>query len=305
MKLPKLSRKAKASPEALTAPKPAKTKRLKFRSAWGLFRDSFREFIADWKPYTKIIAIVAIPINVLPLLAGSDSDSGGDPLLAFLPFAAIVMNVALIWAIVRRGKTGKAPTVAQAYYDGSAVFVRYLLVSMALVFMLIPAAFGAALYAASLYAVDPSALFGPEQALIGFVALVLASPTAFLLVRYGLGLVATVNDDLRPVAALRRSRALTIGRFWPVAGRLLMLGLFLALASLPATAVTFGLSFIRLGEIAATFFEIAATFIALPLANLYIYNLYKALEATPAQASSPAASTTETDTSSEAAPASV
>jgi hypothetical protein len=64
--------------------------------------------------------------------------------------------------------------------------------------------------------------------LLGFVALVI--PGLYFTVRYALVDVVVVREDLGPVAALARSRELTEGRFWRIAGGVLLL------ASLPLGA---------------------------------------------------------------------
>jgi hypothetical protein len=250
----------------------------KIMSSWKLLRAAFRDYRSGFSRYFKIIALVAIPINLVALLPASPDGTSSDPLGAFTPFAAIIMNVALIWALIRRDQTGELPTVAQAYYDGSAALVRYLLVSSVLVIMLLPAAFGATFYGIGVLGVAAGTSSLAEQLLIGFVALLLAVPSGYLLVRNGLAPFAVVRENFRPLAALRLSRALTAGRFWPVAGRMVMMIIFIALVSLPATALTLLLSLIHWQTFAGFFFEVATTLIALPLANLYLYKLYRDLE---------------------------
>jgi hypothetical protein len=255
-------------------PKPGKLP--KIASPWRLFRTAWRDLRTDWLPYTKILAAVTIPANLLLLVNVLSTDAMTS---AYLSFATLIMNIALVWAIIHRRPNGRPATVAQAYYDGSVAIVRYTLVSTALVLMLIPAAFGVLLYAVGLITVTTiGAVYAAEQALIGFAALLLATPTFFLLVRYSLAVLATIQEGLRPVAALRRSFTLTRGRFWAVAGRLLALILILALASLPVTVITILLAMAQAGTLALVTFQVLTTFIALPLANLYLIGLYRELD---------------------------
>jgi hypothetical protein len=102
-------------------------------------------------------------------------------------------------------------------------------------------------------------------------------PSFFLLVRYGLAPFAVVQDGLRPVEALRLSRRYTTGRFWRVAARFGVLALYLLVVSLPISLVAFLLSLIHLSNISAVFFELATTLFVLPIANIYIFRLYRNL----------------------------
>lgn len=267
-----------------------KITRPKLLSPWRLVRDALREYRANLRRYLKIVAVVAVPINILGLLPSGDATGAADPFSAFTPFVAIIMNVALIWAIIRRADTGTVPTVAQAYYDGSAALVRYLLVSCAIVIMLLPAAFGATFFGIGVLGAAAAGSTLVEELLIGFVCLLLAAVSGYLVVRHAFASFAAIREGYRPVAALRLSRSLTKDRFWPIAGRMAAMVVFVALVSIPSTAITVGLSYIGLDPVAGVFFEIVTTLISLPLANLYLFGLYRELERTssPARAVDPA-----------------
>lgn len=267
------------SPSATgAAPGRPRVQTARLSSPWQLFRAAVRDFRADFWRYLRLIAIVAVPINIIGLIPAGDGTGAADPLAAFTPFAAIIMNVALIWAIVRRAETGTFPTLAQAYYDGSATLVRYLLVSAVVVIMLLPAAFAATFYGIGILGGAAAGATVPEEVLIGLVCLLLALPSFYLLVRHGLAPFATVREGYRPIAALRLSRSLTAGRFWPTAGRLVMMAVFIGVISLPITAVTVALLLVGYNGLAAVIFEIITTLIALPLTNLYLFHLYRELE---------------------------
>jgi hypothetical protein len=260
----------------------AKSKLPKIISPWGLFLASLAQFRAHWKPYVLILAVVAVPANILGIFSLGSSDA---LVQSYISFASIVMNVAFIWAITKQAKTGKVPKVSAAYYDGSVALVRYLLLSLALIVMLIPAAFGLSLFGIAQTASDYFNVTGPELALSALAAFVLAIPSLYLMVRYALAPFVLVQEGLRPVAALRRSRLLTMGRFWPVAGRLTALGLFIAIVSIPALLLLLGLSAFKLGNVPTVVFEIAATLTVLPIINIYMLRTYLALEkAQPAEA---------------------
>jgi len=249
----------------------------KLPKAYQLFRTSLKEFFHNWKPYIKIIAVVAVPTD----LVGLSSTLSKDPTTgSYITLAAIVMNVALIWGISQRYQTGKVPNVPHAYYDGPAALVRYILASVSLVVMLIPAALGGAIYVIGVLG-GIGASSASEQVLVALIAFVIGSPSLFLMVRYGLGPIVTVREGLRPLAALGYSRRLTLGRFWPVAGRLALLLVFLMLLSIPVTVIAIVLSILKQSNLAVVVFEIITTLTALPISNIYLYNLLNELAGSP------------------------
>jgi hypothetical protein len=265
-------------------PKGPKIKSPKPISAWKLIRAAWADYRADWKSYVKILAVVSIPADLIIAFSG-------DPLTnSIILFVFVAMNVALIWAVSQRLKGHAVPGVARSYYDGTAALVRFVLTSGGLVAMFIPAAFGASFYVLGRFAADSSGVAGPELTGLTILAIAMAVPSLYWLTRYALAPFVVVHDDIRPMAALRRSRRATLGRFWSVAGRFILLGVFLAVVSIPATLVaSVILSIFRQSQIASIVFNIASTLVALPLANIYLLRLYRNLhETAPAPAVAPA-----------------
>ena len=177
-------------------------------AAWKLFRAALGDFRRGWKRYGLILAVVAVPLDLLMLLPGVAADPNFQ---AYSQLAFIIMNVALVWAMVEHERTGHIPRPAAAYYSGSAAIVRFLLTTILLVLLLIPAALGTAFYVVGAAAVDAVGTLA-EQLLITFVCLLIALPSVLLLVRFGLAPIISVANGLRPIHALRYSRSLTLGR---------------------------------------------------------------------------------------------
>jgi hypothetical protein len=255
------------------SPKPPK-----IISSWGLFLASLAQYRAHWKPYVKIMAAVAIPTNLISIFNLGSADAIAQ---SYISFASIVMNVAFIWAITRQEKSGRVPKLSAAYYDGSVALVRFLLLSFAILVMLIPAAFGLSLYGIAQTTADYFNTSGPELLLAGLAALVLSLPSLYMMVRYALSAPALVLEGLRPVASLRRGRLVTIGRFWPVAGRLAALAIFTAIIFLPSLLILFLLSLLKLGNLPTAIFQITATLTVLPFINIYMLRLFIALDEAP------------------------
>lgn len=255
----------------------ARTKRpqpIRSLGPWRLIGAALREFRNGWKPYVAIIAAVIIPVDLIGLFSITSDTSIG----VYSSFATIIMNVALLWTMVQKGRTGVFPQVHKAYYDGSIVLVRFLVVCALVVGLLIPAVLGAALFAFGQMAFTAyDAPFG-EQAILALACSLFAIPSIWMLARFGLAPFVVVDTNLRPMAAMRYARRLTLGHFWRIFGHYVALALFLILLSIPIAAVTALLAFLKLTPLATLFFQLATTFTALPLANLYLLRLYRNLE---------------------------
>lgn len=253
--------------------KTARTRRPKLTSSWKLFRRSLGQYRAAWRRYVLVTGLVAGPVALLSMFIRSDDAMSG----AFISMALVVMNVALMWSIVHQFRHGFLPKLSDAYYDSSHLFLRFALVSFALVAMLIPLAFGLILLGISLMDTAVTPITSGEFGLLTLVTLVIGLPSFYLMVRYLLALVAVAAHDLRPVAALRTSNRATQGRFWATVARLLALVFYMLLISVPISVVTALLAFGQLTALGIMFFNLLTTVIALPIANLYLFNLYHAL----------------------------
>ncbi|HEX3081911.1 MAG TPA: hypothetical protein VHQ86_01520 [Candidatus Saccharimonadia bacterium] len=257
----------------MTAPRPKKSK---VPGPWSLMRESARELIHHWKRYSFIISIVAVPVSLLGLSAIISADNSVN----VYSFAAIVvMNVALVWAIVKGARTGVLPKARAAYYEGSAALVRFVIVSFLMFFvMMIPAALGAAIYTASLISTGATPSSSGEEAIILAFCIAISLFSVWLLVRFGLGLVITVDTDLRPISALRYARMLTLGRFWPMVWRYLGWIVMILLAAVIPTLMSVLLGFLKLTLVAEFLFPLLSSILILPLANIYLFKLYASLE---------------------------
>ena len=246
-----------------------------------LFGRTVKQFWQRKGLYLWIVAIVVVPFQAIGAVVHDDALTSAT-LNAFSTMAiAIFMNLALIYAImaVRAGQPVKAKL---AYYEASAGAVRFIVVCLLLSFMLIPAALGGFVYLVGSYA--PFGLSGSigELLLIGLVALMVTLPSAWLLVRFSLSVVAVAIDGSLPLVALRRSRELTLGRFWRVSGRLIVMLLSLLLivviAYIPSALLGFVVKDgIVLNAIYLAFFNL----LAIPFINLYQINLYQDLARVP------------------------
>jgi hypothetical protein len=262
-----------------TKPKRAKRPRPPIpASAWKLAKASLRELRAGWKRYLAIMAIVTVPLNILGLSTAFGSNAVVN---AYAYVAIIIMNVALLWAVIEHDRTGDIPGPGAAYYDGSAILVRFMVTTVLIVPMFIPALLGLGLSVLG----TSAPLYGgtaAEEYIIMGIGVLISLLSAWMLVRFALAPTIASAANLRPLASLRYARRLTLGRFWRVFSRLCGLLLLIIVLGIPIAIVTALLGFIRLGLIATLFAELATTFVAFPIFNIYLLRLYHDLENKPA-----------------------
>lgn len=226
----------------------------------------------NWRTFVLIPAVVSVPVNLLLLSPGLDEELSA---VAYLSLLQVIMNVALIWAAARLLDGRDRPTIRQAYYDGTAPLVRFLLAAFVLAVITLPAVPGLFLIALG---TSPTAapLLG-ETLLLALLGLILSFPTLYGLIRLGFAPYAAVADGLTPRAALRASLAATRGRFWRLLLYVFGLIVLLALAALLPMLALFGVAFAGQPALGEALFRILGALILLPLFHLYVFGLYRAL----------------------------
>lgn len=263
----------------------------KVRPQLGTLTGSGRLALRSWKDAWRqkkllvfIVAIVQLPVTILSLFttSGTETTNSVDP---YANFAYLFMNVALLFAVVSWHKGDNKTSIKRAYYASSKYLLRFLLASVVVILGLLPAMFGFVIYAVAAAAIGGvGASIGEQAVIIGFCLLV-SLPSYWFLNRYLLGPVLVVTEDLNPLAALARSRRLSLGRFWRVIARLLMLGLVIIIIGLAVLAPAFILTLLvpAAGGWATLYFEVTFTLIILPYIAVYLVNLYHDLAKTTDQ----------------------
>lgn len=242
-------------------------------SAWQLFRGSLDAFwMHPWR-YLIIVGIVTVPSNLIGLSASLASDT---TVSFYLNLASLFMTGALLWAVVH-AQAETTLKLRQAYYEGSAILLRFVVVAAVLAMMVLPAAIGLSLYNLGSASTGGSVSLG-IQLLLGFLALLLSLPTFYWLVRFGLSIFRVAAAGEWPMAALKASRKLTLGYFWPLAGRLVLLLVWIALLMIVPLIVLIGLAILTHAIFFIVLLQIAFSLIAVPFISLYTYRLYQALQ---------------------------
>ena len=241
-----------------------------------LLRRTWADYRAHGRLYVLIVAVVAVPVCLAGALLGAGDSSGVVSTLSVV--ATLLMTLSLVYTIVLSRRDGVDVRLRAAYYDGSAYFVKYFLISMVLLIMALPALIGLDLAALANY--DPSmgglALNISDRLLVTGIGLALCLPSAWMLTRFGWALPVSVWESLWPMAALRRGRALTLKRFWKILGRLVFVG---ALSFIALIIIFIPIIFI--GKIwpdgALNVYSLLCDLIILPPVVLYLVNLYRVL----------------------------
>lgn len=228
-----------------------------------------------------IVGVVAVPVNLLGLFGTLSEDTSFN---AYSTIAALFMNVALLTAIVHlAGGANQRLSLGDAYYDGSSAVLRFVIVSAVLSLLALPLLIALVVYTIGTYPTAGTVPGPAEHAILGGVAFLVALPSLWLLTRFLLALPITVADGQRPVAALRRARQLTLGRFWAVLGRLFALAIVTLAVSLVLYAPFVGLGLVLPNQASLFFavYQIILSLLLLPFINIYLYKLARALEPRP------------------------
>lgn len=284
------------APNSQTIGSKSKTaKKVKLRPVFGamtgpfqLTKQSCKDTWQHRKLLLLIVAVVQIPAVVLSLLTGGSSSSGttGNPTMdAITNFAAVFMNVALLFVVFSWGKGGGVSSLKRAYYDSSKYVLRFILSSIIVILGLLPALFALIVYnVAALAGGSVSSSLGEQMVITGLCVLI-SLPTFWFLARFLLAPIAIVADNLDPIKSLARSRRLSLGRFWRVLGRLLLLGVMILIVALAVVAPGFLLTLLvpAAGGLAALYFEIVFALVILPFISVYLANLYQDLAKTTDQ----------------------
>ncbi len=238
-----------------------------------LLRQSFSDLWQHKRILLWTVAAVGVPlaflVGVLRLQADSVVNTYGS-------FASMFMNVALIWVIMQV-KEGNKVTVQQAYYDGTAAAVRFILLAMVLIFELIPLAIGLSIYSNGV-AGGSFATSLPERLLLILVWLLLSLPSIFWLSRSIFSVYIIQAPGKRPFQSVRESWRLVRGHTLQVTGRLGVLALTcILLLAVPTVVLLILGSRLAQQDLALAVLQLVSTMLLLPFSNLFAYNLYQAL----------------------------
>lgn len=241
---------------------------------WALFKQSLKGYQQHKRALALIILTVILPVA---LLANFAVDPGSDTTLsAYLTFAQLAMNVALVYAIVQL-MSGRPVGIRESYYKGSAMLIRMILVALLLTVMLLPLLLGLLIFAYGVVA-PGTALSVPEKTLMGLLALIISVPSIVMVTRGLWGLYAIFETDHGPWDAIKHSRLLTKGKVVITLGRLIALVFLLLLMLVVPVGLLALLANFTQNVFVLVLIQVIIALIVLPLSNLYLYQYYKGLK---------------------------
>ena len=250
----------------------AKAKAQPLPSGWHLAKASLGMWKRHLKTFTLLTALVALPANLIQLLLASSDGT----ISTYISLVSVLMNLALVWAALQLEGGAKTVRLRQAYYEGTASFVRFLLASAVIVVELIPITVGLFLYNVGVAGAAPGTT-SFERVVVGLLAFALTLPSVFWVNRSVLALVGVPSGDLRPVAAVRDSWRRVKGHSWQVLAKLLFLMLAAAaLVAIPAIILVFlyerttNRGFLAL-------LQVFASLVILPFIDIYLVKLNREL----------------------------
>lgn len=242
-----------------------------------LVKLTLNEIWGNRSTLTPIILLIMTPIVILNLLTGNDQTLG-----TYGSFATLIMNIAIIYAVIKLKTGSKKLSLSQVYYGGTTRFVAFMCVVALLGAQLIPALLGGLVYVSGSTGATVG-LGAVEKTLLGGVWLLFSIPTFRWLTRSVFALYLIQDPDMRPIAAVRASSALVRGKSWSVFGRILIGTIFmvgvllipsLLISTLPETASL-------IYKLATGLLQIISALILVPFASMYGYNIVEALGGKP------------------------
>jgi hypothetical protein len=241
---------------------------------WRLVKSVLSDYRKNWWSYARIVLVVQVPIGLLSLWLSTD-----PTLKAYASFATIVMNMALIYTIAQMTKGATRPSFKEAFYTGTKRLVPFLLASLMLVLALMPGLLGLALYSNATISLDGSMVPAGQQLIGGLLALILALPSFWLGTRWIFAPYAAMLDGLDPIQAVKTSRTYTLGYYWRILGRIVLLLVVIVLIAtviaIPSFLIGQATGFI---VVILALFQIISTCVVLPLAHIYLLQLYRSLK---------------------------
>lgn len=245
-----------------------------FKLSWRFFKDAIKTYRANWKLFVGIVLVVSIPASIASVyLIDPATDSS---LTAYLTLAQLAMNAAVIYAIFKLH--AKEPvSVKDAYYNGSAGFIRLVLTAFVLVIISLLLVFGLLILFLGLLVPETALALG-EKLLISLLSLILLVPGFYLLARTVLSLFVVFDSPKGPLQAVAESWRLTAGKGWKSQGVLFFMLIFIFLLVLVPAALLVVLLSLTQVLFFQLLLQVLVGITVLPISNLYLFNYYQGLK---------------------------
>lgn len=173
-------------------------------------------FIYTYKKLILGTSVLAVVVNLILRLGG------GEAVVFYQSVWFVLALSALVWAVRHAGDKRTNPTVRKAYYNGTAPFLKLILVIFVLSLVTIPFSVGAFLYSAVGLVTAASNSWWEQAIGIGLWSIFAAS-SLVLLMRLIFAIPIVSLPDVWPVQSLRMSWHLSKGKTGALVGRVLLL----------------------------------------------------------------------------------
>lgn len=272
-------------------------------TAWQLFRKSIRFVKLHWRLFGGIASVYFLlnlffgrglsGINlddvIFDIRTTSETDvsgfSLGVSLFGYLVSSAggattergstyqtiftVIVSLVTIWAI-RQALAGKIPTVKQAFYNGTAAVVPFVLVLLVVGLQLVPLAVGSWLYGTVVG--NGIAVLAIERVVWALVFFLLAVLSLYMVCSSVFALYIVNLSGVTPMMALRSARKLVLHRRFELLRKILFLPFILMVLGgfilIPLLMIV--------PSVAAWLYIFLSAF-AVILVHVYMYNLYREL----------------------------
>lgn len=246
----------------------AKAKTAKLIGAHRLLIDSLRFLRTHLKVIAKVTALAAA-VNILIDLGLSSEAVGLYQSIWF-----VIISCATIWTIRHAEDKQTTVSLTRAYYTGTAPALKFFLTLILVALATLPFSIGAFVYSVVTAVAAGSSVV--EQVLAGGLWLALGFASLLLLARIAFALLIVTLPDIRPLQSLRISWQVVKGKANFVVSRLAILFFYIGVVSI---LVIVGTSFLPLSiTIGNAFISVLGSMIALPLAYIYLFKLYKTVK---------------------------
>lgn len=249
----------------------------KLPKTWTLIKSAITFIWQKHRSLAPIVALIMVPVIVVNILTNND-----QTLASYGSFATLIMNVAVIYAVIKLKSGDKQVGLAQAYYHGTSRFVAFVCVVGLLGLQLIPFLIGGLVYVSG--STGSTLGLGPvEMLLLGLIWLLISAPSLRWITRTIFGLYLVTDSSISPLAAARGSSTLVRGQTWSVLGRLLagalLMVVVLIIPSLALSALPDSASWTA--RIATGGLQLISALILVPFASVYGYVILEALGGKP------------------------
>jgi hypothetical protein len=226
-----------------------------------------KESLADF--FTGQFSKLGTGLTLFSFLVTSNSGLAGGISGTFQTVLLLLTSLAVVWSL-RQFYAGNSIRIRDAFYDSTYPLVQLILVLLAIIVQLLPAAAGIFLF--KTLVMQNVLITGWQQAIASLICFLLVFWTIYLLCASLFAAYIITLPGMTPLQAFRSAKDIVQYRRAVVLRKLLVLPLILLLVS---GLIMVPLTILYTPAAPAVFFVLSA--LALPVTHSYMYGLYREL----------------------------